>query len=343
MEKIICVCVCVCVNSTFGRCCHCPCEKDNNHGGGVDQSSESGDKEYEDDDTEDEESEIGDGDNSGSGGKKGSEGGEEVLYYKLGEKDESQMSVCFNEEWYNEKKDTVLLLEEAKEGDTGAFKVSGAGNKWKIEDCNGILSGGGFDSSQNTWIIVKIADHGTYKVFLCYDLSPITYWLGNMEIVSGVFGGVKCGYFTIMAANTQAVKDMRYLFSGLVASAEKDPNFKTNKGLIGLEKLNMESVEKAVGMLSEAIYKQVTLSSVAGWRFKANVVDISTLFFSRNNALNFKVLDKWRSDDTSATTRFVVQGSYLKGVFFWGRTGFDSNNLPSWINDVDSEDDGVVS
>ena len=304
-----CVMVSVCVNITFGRCC--PCNK------GKDKNNEK---------------------------KKG------VLYYKIvpdKEKGEVDISKVFSQNWYKERKGGVVQLVESDEDVEGndVLKVSGKGNNWKIKDTksNG-LQNVGCTPSNNTWIIVNFTtlNEGTGNAgnsFIFYVDNISTFKNKKDNIFCSVFDWKRCYSIDILAANTENVMNMSFMFFNVNSALERDGKEESGSGLRGLDKLNVTNVESIRGMFLDAIYKKITLAQLSGWEFGKEKVDIRSLFYSKSDNLDFS--DFWKELETKYVGKpflFYATSVYgngdlpRKAVFFENSYAVTDINtkLPTW-------------
>ena len=247
---------------------------------------------------------------------------EEALYFtkidKAG-KDEN-IKKCFNDTWYNACEDKVLLLKEADENGPNVLSVTGSGDKWEITDSKeNVLVNAGCKPDNNKWIIVEITTWdstnkkaGNSFVFYVDDIKMVVI----EKFSYGVFEAIKCYSIEIIAANTSAVKSMKFMFHSVRSALEQDGKEDTGPGLIGLDKLNVENVEDIGSMFFTTIHKQATLDQLKGWRFSGeNKVDIGYLFSSKVEGLNFRVLDGWSSATKNGTVSFSQWVSSPETVF----------------------------
>ncbi len=366
MERIIvcvCVCVCVCVNSTFGRCCHCPCWKEDNHGeeeviiGNVyEDNSESLLNNASSDGfggvgSNDKENEVL---NNNKDGEDETNTKEEILYYKIVDKNDNSVQSCFCKEWYEQSKDGVVQLVMCqKEDNDDVLEVIGNGNNWRIVDKNvNSLNYSNCDPSKNTWIIFSITlwdeaqqKEGETLTFYVDDISSFDtenttgQQIAKPATTYGVFKEVGlCYSIKILSANTQNVKNVGCMFYGTKSKLEKDRSQKDSSGLIGLERLNMCGVSDLSYMFDSAIYKQSTLDSLAGWRFNAMEVWIESLFsveryYYEKNHLNWETLNGWELNTNGKKITFFCGNKKFHGVFIWQREQ-EEKGRPRWYENI---------
>ena len=352
------LCVCVCVNSTFGRCCHCPCWKDDNHGGGGGMS----DNVYEDNSesllnnessdglggvsSNDKENEVL---NNNKGGNVETNTKEEILYYKIVDKNDHSVQSCFCQNWYEQRKEGIVQLVMCqKEDNDDVLEVIGKGNNWRIVDKDGnSFKYNNCDPSKNTWIIFSITlwDEAKQKPgeILTFYVDDISWWQGEVSVNGdfifelSAFLNVECYTWTLLHANTANVRSFNDLFWDFSSVLEKDEKAKL-PGLKGLEKFNMTNALNISRMFSGAIYKQDTLSQLSKWKFGDNRINITELFHSSSSEeLDFHALDGWATNCNDKETKFMLPEGATddsKKEIFFSSSNPDVNKLPNWFTKI---------
>ncbi len=155
----------------------------------------------------------------------------------------------------------------------------------------------------------------------------------NTRFFFGCFMCLELESLQILAANTQLLKDMVFMFNGVMSYLEQDiTNKPTTSGLSGLEKLNVEGVSSLNRAFMGSICKQETLNQLAGWRFSADKVDILHSFSSISKDLDFKVLDNWKYKIGGGDVSFYA-ACELKDIFL-DRQEPNKDKRPSWYEKI---------
>ncbi len=263
---------------------------------------------------------------------------EETLYFlkidKAGQDD--GIKECFNNTWYDKRQGKVLLLKEAKENDFNALKVIGSCNNWEITDQGNVLENASCKPGNNKWIIVEVitldensGSVGDKFIFYVDDIERVL----SKSVPYGVFEKIKCYSIKIIAANTRAVKDMKYMFYKVTSALELDEKEDTTPGLIGLDKLNVANVKDIKSMFSFSIRKQVTLDQLSEWRFSGeNDVFINGLFSSQVEGLKFTILNGWDNSTTKGPVYFYISKDVARGQVFVESNNEEDFTAPRWYN-----------
>ncbi len=284
--------------------------------------------------------------NNNKGGNVETNTKEEILYYKIVDKNDHSVQSCFCQNWYEQRKEGVVQLVSVKEKDNGdVLEVIGKGNNWRIVDKNGnSFKYNNCDPSKNTWIIFSITlwDEAQQKpgetlTFYVDDISTFVRNKFNNNITTSVFYDVKCYALELLCANTANVENFSYLFCHFKSILEKDIPQLDESGLKGLEKLNVSNAHFMNNMFLVAIYKQTTINQLAKWVFsKQNDygIDISYIFSTLNRKLNFNVLDEW-ADDGDEIFKKQQKKVLADNIFFFDFVSNEkTQNLPKWYKSL---------
>jgi hypothetical protein len=274
---------------------------------------------------------------------------EEILYYKIVDKNDHSVQSCFCQNWYEQRKEGIVQLVSVKEkGNDDVLEVIGKGNNWRIVDKDGNnFNYSNCDPSKNTWIIFSITlwDSHNQKPgeTLTFYVDDISWWQGevivnrdfNFEL--SAFLNDECYTWTLLHANTANVRSFNDLFWYFSSVLEKDEN--TNlPGLIGLEKFNMTNALNISRMFSGAIYKQDTLSQLSKWKFGDDRINITELFQSSSSKeLDFHALDGWATNCNDKETKFIIFAIHTekdKKEIFFSSSNPDVNKLPAWFTKI---------
>ena len=287
--------------------------------------------------------------NNNKGGNVETNTKEEILYYKIVDKNDNSVQSCFCQNWYEQRKEGGVQLVSLKEKDNSdVLEVIGKGNNWRIVDKNGdSFKYNNCDPSKKTWIIFSITlwDSHNQKPgeTLTFYVDDISLWEGNLKFEGNIlkelsaFNGVQCYTWTLLHANTANVRFFNDLFWYFSSVLEKDEN--TNlPGLKGLEKFNMTNALNISRMFSGAIYKQDTLSQLSKWKFGDNFVFITELFHSSSSEeLDFHALDGWATNCNNENSKFMLPEGATddsKKEIFFSSSNPDVNKLPNWFENI---------
>ena len=271
---------------------------------------------------------------------------EEILYYKIVDKNDHSVQSCFCQNWYEQRKEGVVQLVSVKEKDNDdVLEVIGKGNNWRIVDKNGnSFKYKNCDPSKNTWIIfsITLCDEAQKKAgetltFYVDDISTFVRNKFNNNITTSAFYDVKCYALELLCANTANVENFSYLFCHFKSILEKDIPQLDESGLKGLEKLNVSNAHFMNNMFLGAIYKQTTLNQLAKWEFSKqndSDIDISYIFSTLNRKLNFNVLDEWADDGDEIFKKQQKKGLADNIFFFDFVSNEKTQNLPKWYKSL---------